>query len=176
VRLLLSQLKQELEQLAGHLEEVDRLIQRAAQQSEACHRLDAIPGIGPLTATALMAAIGHGEAFRKGREFAAWVGLVPREHSTGGKQKLLGISKRGNSYLRKLFIHGARAVLQYRDKQSSGLSRWLDALCSRSHYNVVAVALANKLARMAWAVLASGQAYRPPVLVDSVTGLQMTPA
>ena len=120
VRLLLSQLRQELEQLAGHLEEVDRLIHRAAQQSEACHRLDAIPGIGPLTATALMAAIGHGEAFRKGREFAAWVGLVPRERSTGGKQKLLGISKRGNSYLRKLFIHGARAVLQYRDKQSSG--------------------------------------------------------
>ena len=175
VRLLLSQLRQELEQLAGHLEEVDRLIQRAAQQNEACHRLDAIPGIGPLTATALMAAIGHGEAFRKGREFAAWVGLVPREHSTGGKQKLLGISKRGNSYLRKLFIHGARAVLQYRDKQSSGLSRWLDALCSRSHYNVVAVALANKLARMAWAVLASGQAYRPTLLIHSVTGLQMTP-
>ena len=175
VRLLLSQLKQELEQLAGRLEEVDRLIHRAAQQNEACQRLDAIPGIGALTATALIAAIGNGGAFRKGREFAAWVGLVPREHSTGGKQRLLGISKRGNSYLRKLFIHGARAVLQYRDKQSSGLSRWLDALCSRSHYNVVAVALANKLARMAWAVLASGQAYRPTLLIDSVTGLQMTP-
>ena len=123
VRLLLSQLKQELEQLAGHLEQVDQLIQQAAQQNEACQRLDAIPGIGPLTATALIAAISNGEAFRKGREFAAWVGLVPTEHSTGGKQKLLGISKRGNSYLRKLFIHGARAVLRYRDKQSSGLSR-----------------------------------------------------
>ena len=163
VRLLLSQLKQELEQLAGHIEQAETLIQRAAQQSEACQRLDAIPGIGPLTATALIAAIGNGGAFRKGREFAAWVGLVPREHSTGGKQKLLGISKRGNTYLRRLFVQGARAVLQYRDKQSSGLRHWLAELSSRSHYNVVGVALANKLARMAWAVLASGEAYRPPV-------------
>jgi len=85
----------------------------------ALKRLDAIPGIGPLTATALIAAIGNGAAFRKGREFAAWVGLVPREHSAGGKQKLLDISKRGNSYLRKLFVLGAGAVLKYRDKQCS---------------------------------------------------------
>jgi transposase len=174
VRFLLVELKQELDQLAAHIEQAEALIQSAAQQSEACQRLDAIPGIGALTATALIAAIGNGGAFRKGREFAAWVGLVPREHSTGGKQKLLGISKRGNSYLRTLFIHGARAVLQYRDKQSSGLSHWLDALCSRCHYNVVGVALANKLARMAWAVLASGGPYRPPVLTD-MTGLQMAP-
>ena len=162
LRFLLVELKQELEQLAGHIEEAEMLIQKAAQQSEACRRLDAIPGIGPLTATALIAAIGNGAAFRKGREFAAWVGLVPREHSTGGKQKLLGISKRGNSYLRKLFVQGARAVLKYRDKQCSGLRHWLAELSSRSHYNVVGVALANKLARMAWAVLASGDAYRPP--------------
>jgi transposase len=98
---------------------------------------DAIPGIGPLTATALIAAIGNGEAFRKGRHFAAWVGLVPREHSTGGKQKLLGISKRGNCYLRKLFVQGARAVLQFRDKQSSGLRTWLAQLTSRTHHNVL---------------------------------------
>jgi transposase len=172
LRFLLVELKQELEQLAAHIEQAEMLIQRAAQQSEACQRLDAIPGIGPLTATALIAAIGNGGAFRKGREFAAWVGLVPREHSTGGKQKLLGISKRGNSYLRKLFVQGARAVLKYRDKQCSGLKHWLAELSSRSHYNVVGVALANKLARMAWAVLASGNAYRPPVLADT-TGLQM---
>lgn len=172
LRFLLVELKQELEQLAGHIEQAEMLIERAAQQSEACQRLDAIPGIGPLTATALIAAIGNGGAFRKGRQFAAWVGLVPREHSTGGKQKLLGISKRGNSYLRKLFVQGARAVLKYRDKQCSGLKHWLAELSSRSHYNVVGVALANKLARMAWAVLASGDAYRPPVLADT-TGLQM---
>jgi len=175
LRFLLVELKQELGQLAGHIEQAEALIQRAAQQSEACRRLDAIPGIGPLTATALIAAIGNGGAFRKGREFAAWLGLVPREHSTGGKQKLLGISKRGNGYLRKLFVQGARAVLKYRDKQCSGLRHWLAELSSRSHCNVVGVALANKLARMAWAVLASGDAYRPPVLAD-MTGLQMAPA
>jgi transposase len=172
LRFLLVELKEELEQLAGHIEQAEMLIQRAAQQSEACQRLDAIPGIGPLTATALIAAIGNGGAFRKGREFAAWVGLVPREHSTGGKQKLLGISKRGNSYLRRLFVQGARAVLRYRDKQCSGLKHWLAELSSRSHYNIVGVALANKLARMAWAVLASGNTYRPPVQAD-ITGLQM---
>jgi transposase len=103
VRFLLVELKLELEQLAIHLEQAEALIQKAADRSEACQRLDAIPGIGPLTATALIAAIGNGAAFKKGREFAAWVGLVPRQHSTGGKQKLLGISKRGNPYLRKLF-------------------------------------------------------------------------
>jgi transposase len=110
VRLLLSQLKLELDQLAIRLDEADAVIQKIAQENEVCRRLDAIPGIGPVTATALIAAIGNGAAFRKGREFAAWMGLVPREHSTGGKQTLLGISKRGNSYLRRLFVQGARAV------------------------------------------------------------------
>ena len=124
VRFLLVELKQELEQLAGHIEQAEALIQRAAQQSEACQRLDAIPGIGALTATALIAAIGNGGAFRKSREFAAWLGLVHREHSTGGKQKLLSISKRGNCYRRKLFVQGARAVLKYRDKQCSGLRQF----------------------------------------------------
>jgi transposase len=167
VRLLLAQLKLELDQLTIRLEEADVMIQKAAQESEVCRRLDAIPGVGPLTATALIAAIGNGATFRKGREFAAWVGLVPREHSTGGKQKLLGISKRGNSYLRRLFVQGARAVLQFRDKQSPGLSAWLTQLTSRTHYNVAGVALANKLARMAWAVLTKGDIYRPPVLAGS---------
>jgi transposase len=163
-RLLLAQLKLELDQLAIRLEEADALIQKTAQKNEACRRLDAIPGIGPVTATALIAAIGNGAAFRKGREFAAWVGLVPREHSTGGKQTLLGISKRGNAYLRRLFVQGARAVLQFREKQSPGLSAWLAQLTSRTHYNVAGVALANKLARIAWAVLARSEVYRPPVL------------
>jgi transposase len=161
LRLLLAQLKLELDQLATRLEEAEALIQLTAQESEACRRLDAIPGIGPVTATALIAAIGNGAAFGKGREFAAWLGLVPREHSTGGRQKLLGISKRGNAYLRRLFVQGARAVLQQSSKQSSGLSAWLKQLTVRAHRNVVCVALANKLARIAWAVLATGQAYRP---------------
>jgi transposase len=167
LRSLLAQLKLELDQLALRLEEADALIQQAAQESEACRRLDAIPGIGPLAATALIAAIGNGAAFRKGREFAAWVGLVPREHSTGGKQKLLGISKRGNRYLRTLFVHGARAVMQFRDKQSPALKTWLAQLASRVHFNVAVVALANKLARMAWAVLATGELYRPPLMAGA---------
>jgi len=106
-----------------------------------------------VTATAIIAAIGNGAAFKKGRGFSAWLGIVPGEYTTGGKQKLLGISKRGNSYLRRLFVQGARAVLQQSAKQSSGLSAWLAQLTTRAHNNVVAVALANKLARMAWAVL-----------------------
>ncbi len=123
----------------------------------------------PITATAVIAAIGNGAAFRKGREFSAWLGLVPGEHTTGGKQKLLGISKRGNSYLRRLFVQGARAVLQFREKQSSGLSAWLAQLTSRTHRNVAGVALANKLARMAWAVLAKNEQYRPPMLSGAAT-------
>jgi transposase len=163
LRSLLKQLKQELEQLALQLEEADRLIQQIAQENETCQRLDAIPGIGPITATALLAAIGNGAAFHKGRDFAAWVGLVPREHSTGARQKLLSIGKRGNIYLRKLFIQGARAVLQCKDKPSPGLRNWLVPLTARTHYHVAGVALANQLARIAWAVLATGEAYRPPV-------------
>src|SRR5712671_6847831 len=162
VRLLLAQLKLELDQTALRLEEAEALIEQTVQDSEACQRLMQIPGIGPVTATAVISAIGNGAAFRKGREFAAWTGLVPREHSTGGKQKLLGISKRGNRYLRKLFVQCARAVLQQKSKQTPGLKAWLEKLTSRTHRHVAAVALAHKLARMAWAVLATGEAYRAP--------------
>ena len=117
-------------------------------------------------------------SFQKGRELAAWLGIVPGKHTTGGKQKLVGISKRGNSYLRRLLVQGARFVLQQSAKQSSGLSAWLAQLTTRAHSNVAAVALANKLARMAWAVLAKNEPYRPPLMVGatySINGLQMTP-
>jgi transposase len=120
-------------------------------------------GVGPVTATALIAAVVDGAAFRKGRDLAAWVGMVPRECSTGGKQKLLGISKRGNTYLRTLFVQGARSVVQQRHKQAPGLSIWLAQLLGRTHQNVVVVALANKLVRMAWAVLCKNERYRAPV-------------
>jgi transposase len=163
LRLLLTQLKLELDQTALRLEEAEALIEQTVQESEACQRWMQIPGIGPVTATAVISAIGNGAAFRKGREFAAWTGLVPREHSTGGKQKLLGISKRGNRYLRKLFVQCARAVLQRKTKQAPGLKVWLEKITSRTHRHVAAVALANKLARMAWAVLATGEAYRAPL-------------
>ena len=161
-RVLLAQLKLELEQLAVRIEEMDRVIQKTAKQNEACQRLTEIPGVGPVTATALIAAVGNGSTFQKGRNLAAWMGIVPREYSTGGKQKLLGISKRGNKYLRRLFIQGARSVLQQRHKQAPGLSSWLAQLLGRTHQNVVVVALANKLVRMAWAVLCKNERYRPP--------------
>ena len=135
LRLLLAQLKLELEQLDTRVGEADAVIQKMVCENEACQRLVKIPGIGPVTATAVVAAIGSGAAFRKGREFAAWMGVVPREHSTGGKQKLLGISERGNSYLRRLFVQGARAVLQQRTKQAPGLKAWLEQLTSRTHHN-----------------------------------------
>jgi transposase len=169
LRMLLAHLKLELDQMALRIDEADAVLNETAHENEAWQRLMEIPGIGPVTATALIAAIGNGAAFRKGREFAAWMGVVPREHSTGGKQKLLGISKRGNSYLRRLFIQGARAVLQQRTKQSSGLSAWLAQLAGRTHRNVAAVALANKLARIAWAVLAKDEPYRPPLLASLAT-------
>jgi transposase len=143
---------------------MNAVIQRVATENEACQRLTAIPGIGPVTATALIAAVGNGSGFRKGRDLAAWVGMVPREYSTGGKQKLLGISKRGNSYLRRLFVQGARVVMQYHTKQAPGLSCWLGRLMARTHQNVAVVALANKLIRMAWAVLCKNEIYRPPAL------------
>lgn len=169
LRTLLAQLKLELDQMAMRIDQADAVLHKTAHENEACQRLVAIPGIGPVTATALIAAIGNGAAFRKGRDFAAWMGVVPREHSTGGKQKLLGISKRGNSYLRRLFIQGARAVLQQRTQQTAGLSAWLAQLTGRAHANVVAVALANKLARIAWAVLAKDEPYRPAVPAHAMT-------
>ena len=116
LRILLTQMKLELDQLVTRIEEADAGIKQVAQENEACQRLITIPGVGPVTATALIAAIGNGAAFRKGREFAAWIGVVPREYSTGGKQKLLGISKRGNPYLRRLFVQGARSVMMHRTK------------------------------------------------------------
>ena len=142
-RVLLGQMQLELEQLSARIEQMDAVIQETAKDNQACQRLTAIPGIGPVTATALVAAIGNGAGFRRGKDLAAWVGMVPREYSTGGKQKLLGISKRGNSYLRRLFVQGARVVLQYRTKQAPGLSNWLSQLMARTHQNVAVVALAN---------------------------------
>ena len=164
-RVLLAQLGLEMDQLTARIEQMDAVIHHTATENEACRRLTTIPGVGPVTATALVAAIGNGSGFRRGRDLAAWMGMVPREYSTGGKQKLLGISKRGNVYLRRLFVQGARTVMQHRSKQAPGLRCWLDQLMARAHQNVAIVALANKLVRMAWAVLCKNETYRAPVLV-----------
>jgi len=153
MRTLLDRLWQEWKQLESGIETASDEIEQIASEDEACQRLRQIPGVGPLVSTATVAAIGNGAAFRKGREFAAWLGLVPRQYSTGGKTRLYGISKRGNTYLRRMFIHGARAVLMRVKYDTAGLGQWVHQLEARTTRNKVIVAAANKLARIAWAVL-----------------------
>ncbi len=130
------------------------------QSNETCQRLNEIIGIGPVTATAVYASVGNGRDFENGRHFSAWIGLVPRQHSSGGKANLLGISKRGNAYLRTLFIHGARSVLKYSAGKEDRLSIWANGLVERRGHNKACVAVANKLARMAWVIMAKGERYR----------------
>jgi transposase len=160
LRNLLNDLWQEWKQLQSDIERMSEQIELISDEDAACQRLRQIPGIGPLVATATVAAIGNGSAFHKGREFSAWLGLVPRQYSTGGKTNLLGISKRGNSYLRRMFIHGARAVLLRVKYDTGGLGRWVHQLESRTQRNKVIVAVANKLARITWAVLSKGVEYQ----------------
>ncbi|TIL83788.1 MAG: IS110 family transposase, partial [Mesorhizobium sp.] len=124
-----------------------------ARNDAAARRLTSIPGIGVLNATALVAAVGDGSSFARARDLGAWLGLVPRQHTTGGKPRLLGISKRGNKYLRTLLIHGARAALPSLARSQTLLGAWLRSLLVRRHRNTVVVALANKLARIAWVIL-----------------------
>jgi transposase len=160
-RRLLEDLRDEWAELDRRITAYDEELASLARTDEAARRLTAIPGIGVVIATALVAAVGDGASFAKGRDLAAWLGLTPRQHSTGGKTKLLGISKRGNAYLRTQLIHGARAAIAHFVKQDSPTGAWLRQLLSRAHPNVAVVALAAKFARIAWATLRSGQAYRP---------------
>jgi transposase len=160
LRWLLARMWQEWQQLEIDIQAITGEIERISTEDGLCRRLRQIPGFGPLVSTATVAAIGNGAAFRRGRDFAAWVGLVPRQYSTGGKQKLFGISKRGNVYLRRMLIHGARAVLLRVKGDTGGFGRWVHRLAARAPRNKVIVAIANKLARIAWAVLSSGQDYR----------------
>jgi transposase len=158
-RTWLSALYDELIHLDDRVAELDRDIDQLAQADERARRLLTIPGIGPMGATALLAAIGDIRAFRNGRELAAWLGLVPRQRSTGGKDRLLGISKRGDVYLRQLLIHGARAVIRCVDRKDDPRSRWAQALIQRRNQNVAAVAMANKMVRTAYALLKHEQDY-----------------
>lgn len=160
MRQLIARLREHWQGLESQIDECTHEIELVAKRNDDCRRLVAVPGIGPLGATALIAAIGNGATFRKGRELAAWLGLVPRQRTTGGKPTLLGISKRGNSYLRRLFIHGARSVLQHLKRDDHELGSWVTQLERRAHKNVVIVAIANKIARIAWAVLARQENYR----------------
>lgn len=161
MRVLLEGLWTEFGVLESRLAELNKEIEALAARSEIAHRLASIPGIGPLGATALIAAVGDGKQFRKARDMAAWLGLVPRHYSTGGKTTLLGMSKRGNSYVRKLLLHGARSCVLHLNRQRDRLGTWIAELSTRMHTNKVAVALANKLARVAWVVLTRpGSLYR----------------
>jgi transposase len=156
MRLLVEDLRAEWRQLDSRIAAFDAEFARMAREDEAARRLATIPGIGVINATALLAALGDARSFARGRDLSAWLGLVPRQATTGGKPRLLGISKRGNRYLRVNLIHGARAVLPGILAQDSPLGRWARALSERAHKNVVVVALAAKLARIAWAVLRKG--------------------
>ena len=158
--------RQLLDRLGDHLKELDRQvgelevqIQSWHRENEASKKLAKIPGIGPITASALVASIGDAKSFDNGRQLAAWLGLVPRQHSSGGKQMLLGISKRGDTYLRTLLIHGARAVIRVAERKAGYADSWLARLMGRRNKNVAAVALANKNARTVWALLVHGRDY-----------------
>ena len=159
IRLLIEDLGREWRILDERIAAFDAEMARMAQQDEAARRLMMIPGIGPINATALVAALGDGQAFARGRDMAARLGLTPRQQTTGGKPRLLGIGKRGNRYPRKNLIHGARAVPRRLVHQETPLGRWARDLLARAHQNVVVVALANKLARIVWAVLTTGRSY-----------------
>ena len=151
-----------LQALEQRLAATDHQIEQLCKADEACQRLAQLAGMGPLTATALVAAVGDATGFTHGRQFAAWLGLVPRQHSTGAKTPLLGMTKRGNRYRRTLLIHDARAVLRVVDRKREAWSCWLQGGKARRGMNCASVAQANKTARVAWALLARGERYRPP--------------
>ena len=157
----LQQQLQGLRELTRRIEQLERSIGNYRQQDEQCRRIEAIPGVGPLSSTAVLASVGDARTFRSGRQFAAFLGLVPRQSGTGGRVRLLGISKRGDPYLRTLLIHGARAVVNHSSHPGRTPPRWLAELLSRRPKNVVIVAVANKIARTIWALLAHGRTFDP---------------
>lgn len=173
-RLILMGLREDLVYLDDRVSELDRSIQKLANQNAAARRLQTLRGVGPITATALVAALGDGHQFERGRDASAWVGLVPGQHSSGGRDRMLGISKRGDPYLRTVLIHGARSVVKTAHDKQDGLSRWVQSLCARRNKNVATVALPNKTMRMAWALLTQGTEYE----ADHVRALEpeMAPA
>jgi transposase len=161
VRLLIDRLLQHLKALDRQVQELEKEIELWHRSSEVSRRLETIPGIGPITASALVASAGDPRNFKSARQFAAWIGLVPHQNSSGGKTRLLGISKRGNVYLRTLLVHGGRAMVQLAKTRTERAPTWLGKLVARRHHNIAAVAMANKNARLAWALLSTGKAFEP---------------
>jgi transposase len=162
-RQLLHGLQKELFELDERIAELDREIEQIARSEPAAKRLMQLRGVGPIIATAMLATVGDARQFRNGRQMSASLGITPRQCSSGGKERLLGISKRGDAYLRSLLIHGARAVIRTARTKDDPLSRWVTRIADRRHPNVAAVALANKTARIAWAMLNRGTNYLPAI-------------
>lgn len=161
LRSVLAELSERLQEMNARIAHYDRLIEALARVMPASARLMKLPGIGPVTATALVASVGDAKEFASARQFAAWLGLTPRQYSSGGKSRLGSISKRGDAYLRKLLVHGARSVLRVAKGRTDGVGRWAQAVKDRRGENIAAVALAAKHARMIWAMLTKNEAYRP---------------
>jgi len=159
-RELLSGLYDEMVHMDNRVDVIECKLEEICKQNEDCQRLLTIPGVGLLSATAMIAAIGDINVFKNGRELAAWLGLVPRQHSTGGKPTLLGISKRGDTYLRTLLIHGGRTVVRVSEKYRDKRNKWISDLSQRRGNNISAVAVANKNARIAWALLSNKTTYQ----------------
>jgi len=161
-RVCLAALGDQLRLLKAQILGFDRRIMAWHRSNETSRRLDAIPGVGPALATALVGSVADPKAFRSGRNFSAWIGLVPKQHSSGGKDRLGSISKQGDRYLRSLFMAGALAVIRYAKVNGTRHRPWLTALLARRPTKVAAIALANKIARMAWAMMAKGERYNEP--------------
>jgi transposase len=160
MRNLLERLTENLKEMDRQVKELEEKIQLWHRENAASRKLAEIPGLGPITASAIVATVGDAREFKNGRQLAAWMGLVPKQHSSGGKQTLLGISKRGDTYLRTLMIHGARAVIRFAENKAKP-NVWLGKLMARRNKNIAAVALANKNARIVWALLANDRMFRP---------------
>ena len=160
-RNLLARRYEQLVEIDEHIAFYTKELELLSKQDDACQRLQTIPGFGPIVASAFRSTIGDGRAYSRGRHAAASLGLVPRQYSTGGKNVLLGISKRGDKYLRKLLVHGARTVVLHAANRDDPLSRWINRIRERRGYNRAAVAMANKMARMGWAILRHNTSYEP---------------
>jgi len=163
-RNLLARRYEQLVEIDEHIAFYTKELELLSKQDDACQRLQTIPGFGPIVASAFRSTIGDGRAYVRGRHAAASLGLVPRQYSTGGKNVLLGISKRGDKYLRKLLVHGARTVVLHAANRDDPLSLWINRIHERRGYNKAAVAMANKMARMGWAVLMYNTSYEPTLV------------